>query len=180
MSQPLWTPEGMEIIVWIQERLLRSCRLLHKTRFKLLDGDCPNSEGPDSAGPFWFYGEALNSYFATPITPHASLAPALPVGRVSNMYLVLSPFDLLNSRAYFIQNTANVAEDISVRNPKEPDSETFYILLPSAVVFLGGFSKVTFTVYLNGELQFWAVEIYDVLIDAVLSTEFVPEHLAAR
>ncbi|MCX6145154.1 MAG: hypothetical protein NTZ35_18275 [Ignavibacteriales bacterium] len=73
-----------------------------------------------------------------------------------------------------------IVKDICVCHPKESDSKRFDEILTITVVFSCWCSEVTFTVYLNGELQFWAVEIYDVLINAVLSAELVSQHLAAR
>jgi hypothetical protein len=70
--------------------------------------------------------------------------------------------------------------NISIHHSKESDSKGFDVLLSPAVVVTRKPGEMRFSVYLNRQLQFGAVEIDDVLVNAILPTEFVPEHLATR
>ena len=91
---------------------------------------------------------------------------------------VCTGLELSDSLGDLIEHCVEIIVDIFVHDAMKPDPKRFNVVLAATVVDPGEGSEMTVPVDLDRELQFRTIEVYDKLVDAVLPTEFVSEHLS--
>ena len=77
----------------------------------------------------------------------------------------------------FIEHCVEIVVDVFVHYAMKPDAKGLNVMLAVPVVDSSKRSEMTIAVDFNSQFQCRAIEIDDVLVDAVLSPELVAEHL---
>jgi hypothetical protein len=92
-------------------------------------------------------------------------------------WLLFAALSRSNCRGYFIQHRVKIVIDILVHHAKKPDPKRLNVMLAAEVINPGERCEMAVAVDFDCQLQFRAIEVDNKLVDAVLASELVAEHL---